>query len=69
MNAAEPPIGLPFGDPAAQSAGAGFLPPLPPIRWPRVPSLPQRPALPATAGPWLLVIAFATLLLVLTVVQ
>ena len=65
----EPPVGLPFGDPAAQSAGAGFLPPLPPIRWPRMPSLPQRPALPATAGPWLLVIAFATLLLVLTVAQ
>ena len=30
----EPPSGLPFGDPAAQSAGAGFVPPLPDIRLP-----------------------------------
>jgi hydrogenase-4 component B len=63
----EPPIGLPFGDPAAQPTGVGFLPPLPAIRWPRLPSVPKRPALPATTGPWLLVIGFALLLLVLTV--
>ncbi len=71
----EPPIGLPFGDPAAQSVGTGFVPRFPRVHRPRLPSLPQRPvlpqrpALPATIGPWLLVIAFATLLLVLAVVQ
>jgi len=37
----EPPIGLPFGDPAAQTTGAGFLPTLPAIPWPRLPSLPN----------------------------
>jgi hydrogenase-4 component B len=30
----QPPVGLPFGEPAAQSAGAGFLPALPHIAWP-----------------------------------
>ena len=38
-----PPDGLPFGEPAAQSTGAGFLPTLPRITLPRVPRLP-RPA-------------------------
>ena len=28
----EPPVGLPFGEPGAQSAGAGFLPGLPDVR-------------------------------------
>jgi formate hydrogenlyase subunit 3/multisubunit Na+/H+ antiporter MnhD subunit len=65
----ELPVGLPFGDPAAQSTGAGFLPPLPAIPWPRLPAVPKPPALPATFGPWLLVIGFAALLLVLTVAQ
>jgi hydrogenase-4 component B len=65
----QPPVGLPFGDPAAQSTGAGFLPSLPSIRLPRLPTLPKPRVPPATTGPWLIVIAFAVLLLILTGVQ
>jgi len=90
-----PPFGLPFGEPAAQSTGAGFLPALPaipavrllslvpePIRvlaaaWfkPRTDSpgsapiriAPIRPP-SAIAGLWLVLAAFAGLLLVLAVI-
>lgn len=64
----EPPVGLPFGEPAAQSAGLGFLPPLP--DFPRFPRL-RLPALPAvrppssTVGVWLVLAAFGALLLML----
>jgi hypothetical protein len=98
-----PPVGLPFGEPAAQSAGAGFLPALPdiPLPWPAKPSwfgwfgppatpraepggpdepgvdvrvpawAPARSKIPrlasAVAGMWLVLAAFAALLLVLAV--
>jgi formate hydrogenlyase subunit 3/multisubunit Na+/H+ antiporter MnhD subunit len=64
-----PPEGLPFGDPAAQSTGAGFVPALPPLPFPRLPDLPPlpRPRAPAaTAGIWLIIGTFAALLLALT---
>ncbi|WP_158921888.1 hypothetical protein [Acidisphaera sp. S103] len=63
-----PPIGLPFGEPAAQSTGEGFLPPLPGIALPRRPRLPafMHPRPPsAEAGPWLILVTFAALLLLL----
>ena len=61
------PAGLPFGEPAAQSAGTGFLPVLPAIHLPRLPAL-RRPRLPTPrAGIWLVLAAFAALLLVLAV--
>jgi hydrogenase-4 component B len=66
------PDGLPFGDPAAQSAGTGFLPGLPAIHrlaLPRIPLFLKRPALPATTGIWAMMVAFAALLLVMTVVS
>jgi hydrogenase-4 component B len=96
----QPPVGLPFGAPAAQSVGEGFLPtppgfvpvhalarplaqpqadfpvdPLidapadPLVRLPRVgvPRLFRAPS--ATRGMWLLLTAFGTLLLFLTVLQ
>jgi hydrogenase-4 component B len=66
------PDGLPFGDPAAQSAGAGFLPGLPTIRLPALPRIPvlrQWRTPPATTGIWAVVAAFAALLLVMTVVS
>jgi hypothetical protein len=71
-----PPLaGLPFGDPAAQSAGAGFLPALPELPWPRL-SLPPRvaalmrpPLPPAATGLWLVLAGFGLLLLVLAVAQ
>lgn len=63
----KPPVGLPFGEPAAQSAGAGFLPELaamPPL--PRPPAI-RLPAMPAAIGPWLILAAFAALLLALAI--
>jgi hydrogenase-4 component B len=63
-----PPVGLPFGDPAAQSAGEGFLPNLPEISLPTVPRLPVWPVIrppSPTAGLWLMLTAFGALLLVL----
>jgi formate hydrogenlyase subunit 3/multisubunit Na+/H+ antiporter MnhD subunit len=65
-----PPVGLPFGEPAAQSAGEGFLPSLPDMALPWRPRLPAfvRPRPPsATMGPWLILAAFAALLLLLAV--
>jgi NADH:ubiquinone oxidoreductase subunit 5 (subunit L)/multisubunit Na+/H+ antiporter MnhA subunit len=65
-----PPAGFPFGEPMAQSAGTGFLPPLPAL--PALPRLklpaPPRLAtvLPAVAL-WLLLAAFGTLLLILAI--
>ena len=69
MQGMQPQAGLPFGDPHAQSAGAGFLPTLPSVTLPRLPTLPKPKAPPATAGPWLIVIGFAVLLLILTGAQ
>ena len=103
-NGLAPPAGLPFGEPGAQSAGAGFLPALPAVSLPwlsrilanasrmsqlswsgssapggiadrdeanyegRVSTAPRfappRPGA-AAAGPWLLLAAFAAVLLVL----
>jgi hypothetical protein len=67
----EPPVGLPFGEPAAQSAGGGFLPPLPDI--PLFPSLrlsawPMVRPPSAAVGVWLVLAAFGALLLVLGVI-
>lgn len=72
-----PPIGLPFGEPAAQSAGQGFLPALPDMTLAQRPrTLAQRPRLPAlpplrppsaAMGLWLILTAFAALLAVLAV--
>ncbi len=69
-NGMEPPVGLPFGDPAAQSAGAGFVPTLPVVGLPPIPRLSwfprfRRPS--SFAGLWLLLGAFGMLLLVLSV--
>jgi hydrogenase-4 component B len=67
-----PPEGLPFGDPAAQSTGAGFLPTWPRIPLPRLaglPTLPKPRTPPAATGIWLIIAAFAALLLVLTAVS
>jgi hydrogenase-4 component B len=66
----KPPVGLPFGEPMAQSAGAGFLPelpvvPLPPV--PRFPSLPRIAAVSPTVSLWIVLIAFGLLLLILAV--
>jgi hydrogenase-4 component B len=65
-----PPVGLPFGEPAAQSTGQGFLPQLPDLPLPRPPRLPAfvhlRPP-SARTGPWLILAAFAALLLLLAV--
>lgn len=68
-----PPLGLPFGEAEAQSAGAGFLPKLPPIRLPaaahlHMPSLamPRLPRPPSSiAGIWFVLAGFGVLLLVL----
>jgi formate hydrogenlyase subunit 3/multisubunit Na+/H+ antiporter MnhD subunit len=63
-----PPIGLPFGEPAAQSTGEGFLPPLPHIALPPRPRFSLHPPTPsAKTGPWLILAAFAALLLALAV--
>jgi hypothetical protein len=64
-----PPVGLPFGEPTAQSAGAGFLPALPVIRIPRVRPAPRLPRPTAGMGLWLLLGTFAALLLALAVSQ
>ncbi len=72
-----PPAGLPFGDPAAQSSGSGFLPALPAITLPPLPhpvlrnlSLTLvRQRLNAFSGLWLMVIAYGTLFLVLALRQ
>jgi hydrogenase-4 component B len=69
LHGMQPPVGLPFGNPAAQSAGAGFLPRLPILPLPRLPSLPKPPAPSAPAGIWLIVVGFAVLLLILMGVQ
>jgi hypothetical protein len=63
----QPPAGLPFGEPAAQSAGAGFLPVLPKISLPRLPAFARPRPPPASAGIWLMLAGFAVLLLVLAV--
>jgi hydrogenase-4 component B len=64
-----PPVGLPFGEPAAQSAGQGFVPPLPDLPLPKrgPPAWPTLRPPTAAAGPWLALAAFAALLLVLAV--
>ena len=59
------PAGLPFGEPAAQSAGKGFLPALPDFPRPppglaRMPRSLRPPS--AIAGLWLLLAAFGVLL-------
>jgi hydrogenase-4 component B len=67
----EPPVGLAFGEPTAQSAGEGFLPPLPHITFPKCHRLPAFPMLrppSAAAGLWLVLAAFGALLLVLGVI-
>ena len=66
------PAGLPFGEPAAQSAGSGFVPNLPKLPTPRLPRLTTRTAVrppPVIAFVWLMLAAFATLLLVIAVTQ
>jgi hydrogenase-4 component B len=65
----EPPFGLPFGEPAAQSVGEGFLPALPDLPKPRpLPAFatPRPPS--AAVGLWLILAAFGALLLVLAVI-
>jgi hydrogenase-4 component B len=66
----QPLVGLPFGEPAAQSAGAGFLPALPVIpllRPRRPPALPKPRLPPASTGIWLILAGFAALLLALAI--
>lgn len=68
----EPPFGLPFGDPAAQSAGDGFVPSLPALpepraAWPTGWTMP--PPLPSTAGLWIVLAGFGVLLLLLAVIE
>jgi hydrogenase-4 component B len=65
----EPPVGLPFGDPAAQSAGRGFLPTPPDVRLPSIPKPRAFPAphYPIGLGLWLLLAGFGVLLLVVMV--
>jgi hypothetical protein len=66
----QPLAGLPFGDPAAQSTGAGFLPALPVIPLPRprrFPALPKPRLPPASAGLWLILTGFAALLVILAI--
>jgi hydrogenase-4 component B len=51
-NGMAPPVGLPFGDPAAQSTGEGFVPQLPTLPAPRMSRLlpcPLKPASPRLA--------------------
>jgi hypothetical protein len=64
------PFTLPFGEPEAQSAGAGFLPALPRIPLPRLPRFPafrprRKPS--AIAGLWLILAGFGALLLFLAI--
>ncbi len=68
----EPPAGLPFGEPAAQSDGEGFLPAVPALPRPRLPAIPTFAALrppSAAAGLSLLVAACGALLLALAVIR
>ena len=66
------PSACPFGEPVAQSAGEGFLPPLPEIALPQrrrlLPAFPTLRPPSADAGLWLVLAAFGALLLVLGVV-
>ena len=70
----EPPFGLPFGDPAAQSVGDGFVPalpalpalPRPRLDWPKAWAT-QR-SLASFAGLWMVLAGFCVLLLVLAVI-
>jgi hypothetical protein len=66
-NGMESPAGLPFGEPAAQSTGEGFLPALPDLSLPRIPTLafstPRPPS--AVTGLWLILAGFGALLLLL----
>jgi hydrogenase-4 component B len=67
-----PSAGLPFGEPAAQSVGQGFVPALPNFQLPRLPRIgTPRPARPpsVTAGLWLVLAVFGVLLLFLTVLE
>lgn len=69
LDGRQPPFGLPFGDPAAQAAGRGFVPAVPrlPLRLPRWPALPAwRWRLPQT-GLWLILLGAAACLMVLAV--
>ena len=68
LNGMRPPEGLPFGDPAAQSAGRGFVPAFPELRLPRLPPLPRTRLPPAIVGLWLIPLGFGALLLVLAVI-
>nr|WP_294577898.1 hypothetical protein [uncultured Rhodopila sp.] len=66
----KPPVNLPFGEPMAQSAGAGFLPALPRLLpLPHGPGLPRLrlATIPAAAALWLVLAAFAVLLLAVAV--
>jgi hydrogenase-4 component B len=68
----EPPAGFPFGEPAAQSAGNGFLPAFPDLVLPRLPPvrLPRSFRAPSAAGAmWLLLAAFGVLLLILALLE
>jgi hydrogenase-4 component B len=65
-----PPVGLPFGEPAAQSAGEGFLPALPDIAVSKRLRLPVFPSLRppgAVAGLWLILAACGALLVAMAV--
>ena len=66
LGGTKPPAGLPFGEPMAQSAGAGFLPALPDLPalpHSKLPRIPRRSAVPASAVLWLVLAAFAIMLL------
>jgi hydrogenase-4 component B len=71
INGMAPPVGLPFGEPAAQSTGEGFLPQLPGyplLALPRIPKLPLPFPLSAIDGIWVVIGVFGALLLVLALV-
>jgi hydrogenase-4 component B len=67
-----PPVGLPFGEPAAQSTGEGFLPALPdnplPRAW-RMPAPPRLHPLSPNGIIWFVLGAFGALLLILGVTE
>jgi hydrogenase-4 component B len=68
----QPPIGLPFGEPSAQSAGAGFLPALPDVPLPALPRTPLPRAIrppSAAVGLWLVLAGFGGLLLGLALLE
>jgi len=65
-----PSADLPFGNPATQSAGTGFLPTLPDLGWVRWPVMRNYPSFrfpSAAAGLWAVLVAVAALLVVLSV--